>query len=650
MQKSNSHSSRITIATLLIALGIIYGDIGTSPLYVLKAIIDKDAINEMLVLGGISCVIWTLTLQTTIKYVIFTLRADNHGEGGIFALYALLRRMNKKWLIVPAIIGGSTLLADGLITPPISVASAIEGLRVVTPEINTIPIVIGILFSLFAIQQFGTNFVGKFFGPVMLTWFCTLGILGLGSIAQNYGVLKAINPYYAYNLLINYPKGFWILGAVFLATTGAEALYSDLGHCGKENIRISWIFVKTTLILNYLGQGAYLLNHQGNYLEGSNPFYSIMPTWFIPFGIAIATAAAIVASQALISGSFTLINEAVRLNLWPKVKIKYPTVVRGQIFIPSINWLLCLGCIAVVLYFEESSNMEAAYGLSIVVTMIMTTLLLVNYLTMKRYPKALIFSLLAIYLTVEFSFLIANLKKFPNGGWVTLAIATMIIVVMTIWYKARKIMNRYVEFVPLKDHIPLLVELSSDESVEKYATHLVYLTSADRQSEIEEKIIYSLLRKKPKRADIYWFVHVDVTDEPHTQEYTVKHIVKEKIIRIDIRLGFREVPRISKLFRTIVTDLAANKEVDLLSRYPSLHKNNIVGDFRFVVMKKFLSFDNELPFFQKLIMNGYFHLKEVSLSEEKGFGLDTSNVEVEQMPVVLAPAKGINIKRIVPQE
>jgi KUP system potassium uptake protein len=640
------HSNKITIASLLVALGIIYGDIGTSPLYVLKAIVGENPINESLVLGGISCVLWTLTLQTTIKYVIFTLRADNKGEGGIFALYALLKRMNKKWLLVPAIIGGSTLLADGLITPPISVASAIEGLRTIDPNIQTIPIIIGILFSLFAIQQFGTNFVGKFFGPVMLIWFLMLATLGISSIFDNLSILKAINPYYAYDLLVNYPQGFWILGAVFLATTGAEALYSDLGHCGKKNIRVSWVFVKTALVLNYFGQGAWLLNQSGKLLNGANPFYSIMPEWFLIVGIIIATAATIVASQALISGSFTLINEAMRLNLWPKVKIKYPTVVRGQLFIPSINWLLCFGCITVVLYFKESSNMEAAYGLSIIITMIMTTILLVNYLFMKRYPAWLIYVLLLVYLFIEFSFLFANLSKFPHGGWVTILIAFVIISAMTVWYKARKIFNKYTEFVSLTDNLTLIEELSHDKTIEKYATHLVYLTSANNINEIEEKIIYSILRKRPKKADVYWFVHVDVTDEPHTQEFTVTPIVSKKIIRVDLRLGFREIPSINKLFRLVVNDMEKNKEVDIISRYTSLHKNHIAGDFRFVVMKKYLALDNDIPFTQKVILNGYFFLKGLSLSEEKAFGLDASNVKIEKVPVVISEPKNIPLKRV----
>ncbi len=649
MESKHFSMHRATPVGVLITLGIIFGDIGTSPLYVLKAITGTNIITEEVVLGGLSCVFWTLTLLTTIKYVILTLRADNKGEGGIFALYALLRRMNKKWLIIPAIIGGSTLLADGLITPPISVASAVEGLQALNPDINPIPIVITILSALFFIQQFGTKFIGKFFGPVMLIWFSMLTVLGLIALTGNPGVLKALNPYYAYNLLVNVnvgdQSGFWLLGAVFLATTGAEALYSDLGHCGKKNVRVSWSFVKCALLINYFGQGAWLLGHEGQLLNGRNPFYEIMVDWFLPVGIFIATAATIVASQALISGSFTLINEAMRLNFWPKVKIKYPTEHRGQLYIPSINWLLCAGCIGMVLFFRESSNMEAAYGLSIVITMIMTTLLLVNFLAMKRYPKPLIYFLLIVYLFIEFSFLVANLSKFHHGGYVTLILAGVLVAVMITWYQARKIMNRYVEFTKLGDYLPLITELSEDETIKKYATHLVYLTSADNPDEVEEKIIYSILQKQPKRADIYWFIHIDLVDEPYCLEYTVNPIVPGKVIRVEFRLGFREIPRINLMFRQVVTELAKNKEVDVVSRYVSLNRQHITGDFKFIVMKKFLSYENDLPLVEKIIMNGYFLLKQAGLSEEKAFGLDTSNVTVEKIPLVIQPPKDLYLKR-----
>ena len=646
MSNHNNHLNKVTGAGLLVTLGIIFGDIGTSPLYVFKAIVGSATITEEIVLGGLSCIFWTLTLQTTIKYVMLTLNADNNGEGGIFALYALLKRMNKKWLLVPAIIGGSTLLADGLITPPISVASAIEGLKAINPEINTIPIIIIIITSLFLIQQFGTSLVGKFFGPVMLLWFLMLGTLGFVSISDNLSVLKAVNPYYAFKLLTAHPEGFWLLGAVFLCTTGAEALYSDLGHCGKQNIRVSWIFVKSMLLTNYFGQAAFLLSHQGELLGERNPFYALMPSWFLIVGICISTAATIVASQALISGSFTLINEAIRLNLWPKVKIAFPTDIRGQLYIPSANWLLCIGCIAVVLFFKESSHMEAAYGLSIVVTMIMTTILLMNFLVMKRFPSYVIYGLLFLYLSIELSFLVANLSKFAHGGWVTIVIASVLVFVMTVWYRAKNIMNRYVRFTPMDKHLQQIVELSEDKTIEKYATHLVYLTNAEDETKIEEKIIYSLLKKQPKKADTYWFVHINSMDDPYCMEYRVKHLVPGKVMRVEFNLGFRVSPRMSTFFREVVTQMAQNKEVDLVSRYDSLQRHNIIGDFRFVVMKKYLSNENILSSFEKLILDSYFVLKHWSLSEQKAFGLETSNVSVENAPLIIKAPTSVDLKRL----
>ena len=643
----SKHSiNTVTAAGLLITLGIIYGDIGTSPLYVFKAIVGTHPISSELVLGGISCIFWTLTIQTTFKYVILTLRADNKGEGGIFSLYALVRRTKTKWLLFPAIIGGAALLADGIITPPISVSSAIEGLRIYNPDIPTVPIVIGIITVLFTIQQFGTKFVGNFFGPVMFIWFLMLGVLGVAEMVQYPQVLKALNPYYAFNLITQYHHGFWVLSAVFLCTTGAEALYSDLGHCGRKNIRITWGFVKTMLSLNYLGQGAWLMQRESTYLSNVNPFYSLMPSWWLMPGIIIATAAAIVASQALISGSFTLINEAIRLNFWPKVKIVYPTNMRGQLYVPSVNWLLMLGCIGIVLFFRESSGMEAAYGLAIIITMLSTTTLLSYYLYLRRVASFMIIFLLLLFLTVEISFLIANLDKFPQGGWLTLLIASVIIFLMWSWYTARKIRNRFVEFVKVKDYVPLLRDLSHDFSIPKYATHLVYLTSANQKEEIEAKVIYSILQKQPKRADMYWFVHVDVMDEPYTMEYQVTPLLKGNIIRIDFRLGFRVAPRINLMFRRVVEDMVKNFEVDITSRYESLGRKNLIGDFRFVVMEKFLSYENELPFYEKIILDIYFLLKRFSLSEERAFGLDTSSVTIEKVPMIVNPIREINLKRI----
>jgi KUP system potassium uptake protein len=643
--------SKLSLGGLLITLGIIYGDIGTSPLYVMKAILGLNAITSDIVLGGISCIFWTLTLQTTLKYVLITLSADNNGEGGIFALYALVKRTKVKWLIVPAIIGGSALLADGIITPPISVSSAVEGIRTYYPDINTIPIVIGILFILFTIQQFGTKLVGKFFAPMMLLWFGMLGILGAIQVFNNIEVLKAINPYYAIQLLTIHPEGFYVLGFVFLCTTGAEALYSDMGHCGRKNIRISWIFVKTTLVLNYFGQAAYLLKHEGSTLQSlggknGNPFYLIMESWFLPFGIVIATLAAVIASQALISGSFTLINEAMRLNFWPKVRIKYPTELKGQLYIPSINWLLFAGCIMIVLHFEESSNMEAAYGLAIILCMIMTTILLNFYMILKRVSWMIIAPLIAVYLVIEISFLIANLNKFTHGGYVTLFIALMLIGIMTIWYFAKKISKNYTKFVKIDSYKKVLTELSADFSIPKYATHLVYMTNASRTDEIEEKVMYSILQKRPKRADLYWFVHVNILSEPYKTEYKVTEIIKDDLFRIDFNLGFREPTKINLMFKEVLKDMVQNGEVDVTSRYESLNKNNILGDFKFVLSEKFLSNDSDLLWHEKLVMNAYFLIKKFSLSEEKAFGLDSSSVKIEKFPMVLHPPEKIHLNRV----
>lgn len=665
--------NKVTGAGLLIALGIIYGDIGTSPLYVFSAIINGRVISEDLILGGISCIIWTLTLQTTVKYVILTLQADNRGEGGIFSLYTLVRR-RKKWLVVPAMVGGAALLSEGIITPPISVTSAIEGLAqlprfAAISEMQIVYIVLGILAFLFFMQQFGTASIGKLFGPIMFIWFAMLAVLGVYNITADWSIFKAFNPSYAINLLINYPKGFWLLGAVFLCTTGAEALYSDLGHCGRQNIRITWIWVKIALILNYLGQGAFLLGQQGKIFANAslikdvefislhpnaellrNPFYAMMPDAFLLFGIIIATAAAIVASQAMISGSFTLVSVAMRLNLWPKFRISYPTEERGQLFIPAINGILFVGCCCIVMYFRSSSNMEAAYGLAITLCMFATSILFANFLVLRRVNQIWIYLYLGVYSIIEFSFLVANLEKFPHGGFATFVLGGIFALVMYVWFKSRKIKNRYVEFARLDNYLPVLQELSNDQSINKYATHLVYLSSANNPKEIEYKIIHSILNKKPKRADIYWFVHVDTMDDPYTCEYEVQTIIPNEVIRVEFRLGFRVQPKINLMFRKVVEDMVSNKEVNITSRYESLQRNNIAGDFEFIVMEKFLSQDNELPFWERVVMKLYFWLKEVSLSEEKGFALDASNVTVEKFPLVVAPVKSLKLKRIIHDE
>ncbi|MCF2491572.1 KUP/HAK/KT family potassium transporter [Dyadobacter sp. CY347] len=645
--ESKHKLNKVTAAGVLVAFGIIYGDIGTSPLYVMQAIILNEIITEEIIYGAISCIFWTLTLQTTVKYVILILRADNKGEGGIFALYALVRK-HAKWLTVPAVIGGSTLLADGIITPPISVSSAVEGLQLIYPNIQTVPIVIGILTLIFVIQAFGTKVVGRAFGPIMITWFVMLGVLGLFQILEHPEILKALNPVFGYDLITKHPGGFWILGAVFLCTTGAEALYSDLGHCGRENIRVSWVFVKICLLLNYFGQGAWLLSEMGNLLEARKPFYEIMPEWWLLPGVVIATLAAIIASQAVITGSFTLISEAIRLNFWPKVRLIYPSDQKGQLYVPSINWLLWLGCCGVVLYFGKSSNMEAAYGLAITLTMIMTTILFSYYLYMKRVNLWIVIAFMLFYLCIEGMFLGANLLKFTHGGWFTILIGTVVAGLMTVWLKAFYIKLRLTEYTKLEKYLPALHELSRDISIPKYTTHLVFMTNASRATEIETKVIYSIFQKRPKRADVYWFIHVDITDDPYTMEYKVlsDDDNNDNVIKINFRLGFRVDQRINMFFRKVVEDMVMNKEVDITSRYESLSRQNITGDFRFVVLERFLSFENDLPLFEQLVMKTYFFVKDFTTAEDKWFGLDSSSVKVEKVPLIIRPVENVKLRRV----
>jgi KUP system potassium uptake protein len=654
MSNHNSiHTNKVTVASLLVALGIIYGDIGTSPLYVLKAIIGTKEITEQLVYGGVSCIFWTLVIQTSIKYIWLTLQADNQGEGGIFSLYALVKRFGKGLTYV-AILGATTLLADGIITPPISVASAVEGLANVKGLENvfsagstiTIALVIVILSLLFFFQRFGTNKVGKAFGPIMVIWFLMLAVLGISQIALHSNVFKAINPIYAYDLLTKYPSGFWLLGAVFLCTTGAEALYSDLGHCGRKNIRNSWIFVKTALLLNYFGQSAWLLTNDSNLLNGKNPFYEIMPEWFLIPGIIIATLATIIASQALISGSYTLISEAMNLNFWPRVAVRQPSDTKGQIYIPSVNSILWFGCILMILYFKSSEHMEAAYGFSITVTMMMTTVLLTVYLIyIKKWSKILVFGLLLLFTVVETSFFIANVAKIKER-WMFLFFELFIFLVMYIWYNARKINNRFIKFVDLGKYGSQLTELSNDDVIPKFSTHLIYLTKANKRSEIEEKIIKSIFSKKPKRADVYWFVHLNRTNQPYELSYDVSELIDDKVIKININVGFRVQPKTELYFKKIVQDLVEKKELNLHIRPDGSTKYNNEPDFKFVIIEKFLSIENEFALKEGILLNSYFFLKKLSLSDESAFGLEKSDVITEQVPLIYQPINNIQLNRV----
>ena len=643
---------KVSAAGLLIALGIIYGDIGTSPLYTLQTIItDGGGVSKELVFGAISCIFWTLTLQTSFKYVLITLQADNHGEGGIFSLYALVNKYGKK-LVYPAIIGAGTLLADGIITPPITVTSAIEGLNmvkgmsehIVPGNSLVLEIVLFILLLSFIFQRFGTKVIGGSFGPIMLLWFIMLGVLGLRQIVHYPEIFSALNPVYGFRLLTLHPNGFWLLGAVFLCTTGAEALYSDLGHCGKNNIQVSWILVKSTLILNYMGQGAWALLQNKQDLGGVNPFFAIVPPSFLLLSVLIATAASIIASQALISGSFTLISEAISLGFWPRIKVKYPTNIRGQIYIPSINWILFTGCVLVVFYFRTSEAMTAAYGFSITIAMLMTTILVAYFLRyIKRYPFWIVGAIVTIFVCVETSFFIANaVKLFKRLFFLVFEIG--LIVTMYVWYNSRKITLRLLTFVPLKEYLPLLAQLSNDTTIPKYATHLIYLTKSG-DGKIEKRIIDSIFANPAKRADIYWFVTINRVDEPFTMEYNVEELFKNKVIKVNFNLGFRIQPKIGIMLKKVVTEMMNNKEIEMTSRFPTIYKES-VNDFRFIILERFLSYDNQFSPKEKFILNSYFSILKLARTDSEAYGIDRDLSIIEKVPLVVAPLSNIELKRI----
>ena len=645
---SNTHS-KVTLATLIVALGIIYGDIGTSPLYTFKAIIGERNISEMLVLGGVSCVFWTLILQTTIKYVWLALKADNQGEGGIFSLYSLIKRYGRK-LAIPTMIGAAALLADGIITPAISVSSAIEGLEMIdgVNHIPVVPIVIGVISLIFFVQRFGTHKVGKAFGPIMIIWFTVLLFTGMLQVLYFPSVFKALNPYYAYDILTHYPEGFWLLGAVFLCTTGAEALYSDLGHCGKNNIRITWAFVKLCLVVNYLGQAAWLLQQGKPMLEGRNPFFEMMPEWFLIPGILIATLAAIVASQALISGSFTLVNEAINLNFWQRVAVKQPSESKGQIYIPSVNNLLWVGCVIVVLYFQTSSAMEAAYGLAITLAMMTTTILLSCFLLYRlKWNKVLVFSFIIVFSIIEISFFVANVVKFQEGGYITVIAGSLFFSVMYISFFGRKENNKYTKFEDLGKYTNQIAKLSKDESVPKFTTHLIYFTKAERRDQIEERTIKSIFDKKPKRADVYWFFHIHRTNYPYTLDYEVSELLDDKVIKIVLNIGFRIQPKTGIYFEKIIDDLIANKELNLHLRNNGSTIYNPAIDLKFIVMQKYLSVENEFSLKEGIILKSYFFLKKFGQRDEDAFGLDKNDVLIEYFPLVYQPARSVELKRKV---
>lgn len=645
-QNTNEFHRQVKLAGVLIAIGIVFGDIGTSPLYTFNAIFhESEVINPVKALGVLSCVIWTLTLQTTLKYIFITLQADNNGEGGIFSLYALIRRYFGKWLIVLAVIGGGFMVADGIITPPISVASAIEGMEKFYPGMNTVPWVIGIIIFLFFIQQFGTQQIGRLFGPVMLVWFSFIGIIGAMALGHDLSVLKAVNPMYAIDLLVHYPNGFWLLGGIFLCTTGAEALYSDMGHCGRNNIRAAWFYIKATLILSYAGQTAWLI-HAGK-ANNLSPFYNIIPEHIYLPAVILASLATIIASQALISGCFTLANEAIRLGLWPRHKVVFPSTIKGQLYLPFFNWALMVACIAAVLYFRESRNMEAAFGLSVTITMLITTFLITAYLLTRRQPKLLVFFITAVFFTVESSFMIANLQKLREGGWIMLCVGGVLTVIMLIYHRGKETQQKLVKYVRLDDALAnTLADLSHNASVARYATNLIYLTASGQPDKVEHKIINSITNSPAKRADVYWFFHIDITDMPYTLQYDVTTIRRNDIYFVNFHLGFRVEARVDLFFRKIAGELMKTGELAFEQCADMQYTTNSIGDYKFIVTNSYLSYDNKLSFGNNFFTRLYYLLKSVGVKEGENYGLDSSNVIFEKYPLVYSQVDNVVLERI----
>jgi KUP system potassium uptake protein len=629
------NTQKASLAGVLITIGIVFGDIGTSPLYVFQAITSQGKnFSHDLIMGGLSCVIWTLILLATVKYIYFALNADNKGEGGIFALFALLKAKRVRWVIIPALIGCATLLADGFITPAISISSAVEGINNINPDFPVIPVVVGIIVALFSVQQFGTSAIGKAFGPVMLIWFLFLGYLGIINIAKNTEVLAAFNPFWAYNLIFNVDGGFWVLGAVFLCTTGAEALYSDLGHCGKYNIRISWGVMSSLLVINYLGQSALCLQDGFGLAPKETVFFAMVPENILPFAIGIATAATIIASQALITGVFTLMNEAVKLDLWTNLKVKYPSDHLGQIYIPFVNWVLMAGCLLVIAIFRKASNMEATYGLAITIDMVMTSILLC-YLLLLKYPKAKLFYLIifAVFLTIEGIFLLSNLGKIIHGGWFTLILASSFFAILFLYYKAKQLRRSITEYISMRKVVPLLIAVKNDSNIPFETSNLVYPTRSNSAGKLDSTVFYSLFKKRPRKAGVYWFLHIDILSDPWGIHYSVKQVIDKTCYYVTIQLGFKEEHRIEYMMRKIQAKMVEKGELSGDSVFESVKGKFEEPDYKFIVLNSRVSMDNKLTAFQSLCVKAYRFVKSTGLKPAEDFGLDKTNVMVEYIPI-----------------
>ena len=644
---------KFQLGMVLVTIGIVYGDIGTSPMYVMKSILEGNGginhISEDFIVGSLSLVIWTITLLTTIKYVLLAMKADNHGEGGIFSLYSLVKNCGK-WLIFPAMLGGAALLADGLLTPAVTVTTAVEGLRSI-PAMNRFLgsgqwrvvfitlLIIGVLFS---VQHAGTSKIGRAFGPVMLVWFSFLGITGIAHIAQFPLVLKAFNPVYAVQVLLSPANklGFMILGSVFLATTGAEALYSDMGHVGKENIYFSWPFVKACLIINYLGQGAWIIRNQTNAslfgIYDLNPFFMMLPEILRPLAIVLGALAAIIASQALITGSYTLVSEAILLDLLPHLEIHYPADTKGQLYIGKVNTILWIGCSAVVLYFRSGARMEAAYGLAITVTMLMTTILISVYLREIKKKVLLSFVVLGAFGALEAVFFISSLGKFLAGGYVTVVLTLILLSIMVVWHRGTELEHKFSTRLPIRSYLPNLESLHKDTEIPLLSHNLVYLEGNGNWEEIDRDILYSILDKDPKRAEAYWFVSVNTLDVPEEMHYELETYGTNYIFRIRMNLGFKCKQSVNVYLRQIVNDLQAKGLLPVQDKKYSIYGKSTVGTFKFCFIHKFVTGQTELSSADEYLLQTKYAIRKAAGSKIDWYGLTTSPLIIENVPLVIS--------------
>ncbi len=650
----NHHSKeKVTIGLMLIAIGIVYGDIGTSPMYVMKSILEGNGgianVDSNFIVGAFSLVIWTITLLTTVQFVLIAMKADNNGEGGIFALYSLVRK-HGKWLILVTMIGGATMLADGILTPAVTVTNAIDGLKSIesvnrvlgSNQWYVVAIVLVILAVLFGVQHAGTSKIGTAFGPAMLVWFLFLGITGAINMTQDLSIWRAINPMYAIQVLTspNNKVGFMILGSVFLATTGAEALYSDMGHVGRGNIYASWPFVKICLLLNYAGQCAWIISHQGDQslyaIESMNPFFQMLPVNMRAFAVALSALAAIIASQALITGSYTLVSEAINLDLLPHMQIRYPSVTKGQLYIGLVNTIMWAGTSFVVIYFRYSSRIENAYGLAITVSMLMTTLLLVVYLMKIKGKKLLGILTGVIFGALEFAFFISSCGKFIHGGYIAVIISLILFAIMIVWYRGTIIETEHRVTLHMRDYVENIRRLKEDQDIPKFTDNMVFFSSSKDPESIERDVLYSILDKDSKRAAAYWFLHVNVTNQPHDHSYSVETYGSDFMYFVNFNLGFKMDQRVNVYLRQVVSDLMESGELPEQNKIHSIYGPSPVGNFKFCMVRTTLPNTGEISNRDGIILSIKYAIRRAIGGKIKWYGLENSLVITEYVPLVIS--------------